>query len=392
MGLTVYALIGSWNFEEKDKGLSVYRYNPEGVVLEYIETSFVNVSVGQQFVDNERQIVYIVDERDSRRDEIGGGGYVLAVHLDPENGKLNLINEKESLASNPSYIWIDKSRKYAVVAHHGGRGHVTKIVKKESGSFVSKTLFDDAALVLFRLNEDGSIGDICDVLIIPEKNDLGKAVISHLHSVIADPSEKLWLVCDKGADCIYSYHLDADAGKLKLLAETPLEKGSSPRYGVFHPALPVFYENNEQNSLLLSYRFDVESGKLTRIGELPLIAEDQNLNSGVKVQPSDIIIHPSGKYMYVALRGVNMISVVEISSDGGGFLRQNISCQGINPRGLCLSPDSRRLFSLNVQSDNVCMFTVSEYGMLSFTGTKIKVASPGNMKFLCVQGGKDGNR
>jgi 6-phosphogluconolactonase (cycloisomerase 2 family) len=384
MGSRIYALIGSWSFEEKDKGLSVYRYDPEGAMLDYITTSFINVSVGQQFVDNERQIVYIVDERDSRRNEIGGGGYVLAVHLDPKSGELCLINEKESLASNPSYIWVDKAKKYAVVAHHCGRDHVTKIVKKEDGSFGSQTFFDDAALVLFRLNEDGSIGDVCDVLTMPVKGISGKNVISHLHLVIADPPEKLWLVCDKGADCIYSCRLDADGGKLKLLAETPIEKGSSPRYGVFHPFLPVFYENNEQNPLLLSYRFDTESGKLTRIGELPLIVKDQNLNDEVKIQSSDIVMHPSGKYIYVALRGVNKIAVVEISSEGNVSLIQNVNCQGINPRGLCLSPDSRYLFSMNLQSDNVCVFTVSERGTLSFTGIKIKAVSPGNMKFLCA--------
>jgi 6-phosphogluconolactonase (cycloisomerase 2 family) len=384
MGSTTYALVGSWSFEEKDKGLSVYRYDPESAQLDYIATSFTDVSVGQQFVDNERQIVYIVDERDSRRNEIGGGGYVLAVHLDPKNGNLCLINAKESLASNPSYIWVDKSKKYAVVAHHGGRGHVTKILRKKDGSFGSQALFDDAALVLFRLNGDGSIGDICDVLIMPTRGASGKNVISRLHSVIADPSEKIWLVCDKGADCIYSCRLDAAAGKLEILAETAIENGSSPRYGVFHPFLPVFYENNEQNSLLLSYRVDTESGKLARIGELPLLAKDQNLNGEVKVQPSDIIIHPSGKYMYVALRGINKIAVVETSSEGGVLLLQNINCQGINPRGLCLSPDLQYLFSLNVQSDNVCVFAISEQGLLSFTGTKIKAASPGNIKFLCV--------
>jgi 6-phosphogluconolactonase (cycloisomerase 2 family) len=384
MDSKIYALIGSWSFEKKNKGLSVYRYDPGGAVLDYIATSFFDVSVGQQFVDNERQIVYIVDERDSRRGEVGGGGYVLAIRLESKNGELNLINEKASLASNPSYIWVDKSKKYAVVAHHCGRGYVTKIVKREDGNFGSQTLFDDAALVLFRLNEDGGFGDVCDVLTMPTGAFPEKNVVSHLHSVIADPSGKLWLVCDKGADCIYSCRLDTGAGKLKFLAETPIERGSAPRYGVFHPFLPVFYANNEQHSFLLSYRVDIASGKLTRIRKLPLIAGDQDLNGGVKIQASDIVMHPSGKYLYVALRGVNKIAGVEVSAEGDISLNQDIDCQGINPRGLCLSPDSRYLFSLNVQSDNVSVFTVSEYGILSFTGIKIKAASPGNMKFLCI--------
>ncbi|MDR1468396.1 MAG: lactonase family protein [Spirochaetaceae bacterium] len=382
MGSKMYALIGSWGFEEKEKGLSVYRYNPKNATLDYLETSFVDVSVGQQWVDN--GLVYVVDERDSRRGEIGGGGYVLAIRVDPQNGTLRLVNKKESLLSNPSYIWVDQSQKYAVVAHHGGRGHVTKIVQKEDGSFGSQTLFDDAALVLFRLNDDGSMGDVCDVLIAPTNDTPENNTASHLHSVIADPSGKLWLACDKGKDRIYAYRLDTGRGKLQFLMETPVEKGSAPRYGVFHPFLPVFYENNEQNPFLCSYRFDVETGKLTRMEKLPLVAEHHALENEEKAQSSDIVMHPSGKYLYTALRGVNQIAVVEIFSEGGTRLLQNIDCHGINPRGLCLSPDARYLFSLNLQSDNVCVFSISENGTLIFTGMNMTVSSPGNMKFLCV--------
>jgi 6-phosphogluconolactonase (cycloisomerase 2 family) len=381
----IYALIGSWSFEEKNKGLSVYRYDPESAMLNHIETSFIDVSVGQQFVDNGRQIVYVVDERDSRRGEIGGGGYILAIHVDPQNGKLGLINEKESLSSNPSYIAVDKSGKYAVVAHHGGRGHVTKIVRKADGNFGSQTLFDDAALVLFRLNDDGGIGDICDMHIMPADDIPENNTASHLHSIIPDPSGRLWLACDKGMDRIYSYRLDTETEKLKFLAATPVERGSAPRYGVFHPFLPVFYENNEQSPFLLSYRINVENGKLTQTGKLPLIAGDQCLDGGGKAQSSDIVMHPSGKYLYTALRGINQIAAVEISSMGGARLIQNIDCQGINPRGLCLSPDSRHLFSMNMQSDNVSVFNVAEDGLLSFKDLKVNAASPGNMKFLCVQ-------
>jgi 6-phosphogluconolactonase (cycloisomerase 2 family) len=385
MNSNIYALVGNWSSEPGKKGLSVYRYDPENAGLEWLHTAFTDVAVGQQYIDAERNIVYITDERASRRGETGGGGYVMAIQIDGQTGEPALLNEKESLASNPSYIRVDHMKQYAVVAHHSGRNHITRIVRNKNGGFASKTLFDDTALALFRLNDDGSFGEVCDVMITPGHGVSGPHIISHQHSVLSDPGDTLWIVCDKGTDRIYSCRLDRIHGKLVLLRETIVETGNAPRYGVFHPTLPIFYENNETNPVLFAFQYNTGSGELLRIGALPLREGFEKNADSAKINASDIVIHPDGRRLYVSLRGLNTVVAVDLDEKGAMQVKQHINCGGKNPRGLCLSPDARYLFVTNTESGSITAFAVSRDGTLTATGKEAKAPCPGNMKFLVAQ-------
>jgi 6-phosphogluconolactonase (cycloisomerase 2 family) len=379
-----YALVGSWDFKPRDLGLSVYRYNSENANLDYIDTYFTEVCVGQQFIDNERRIVYITNECDSLPGKIGGGGSVLAIRIGGENGKLSLLNRKESLAVKPSYIWVDKTKRYALVSHHGGRGHVTKILRKAGGGLTSETLFDDAALVLFRLEADGSLGEPCDALITPGKALVMPHALSHQHSVVGDPAGSIFIVCDKGTDEIYSIRIDYKTEKLVLLDTAVCETGNAPRYSAFHPILPVFYSNNETNPVLSAYQYDRGSGVLTSLGELPLTAGKRKTEDGKVIMPSDMVMESGGRFLFVSLRDSETIAVVALDGAGKMELRQTINCEGKNPRGLALSPDEQYLFALNVDSDNISAFAVAEDGTLSFTGKTTKALCPGTMKFVTI--------
>jgi 6-phosphogluconolactonase (cycloisomerase 2 family) len=135
--------------------------------------------------------------------------------------------------------------------------------------------------------------------------------------------------------------------KLVLLSETIVETGSAPRYGVFHPTLPIFYENNETNPVLFAFQYDTDSGKLRRIGELSLRDGLEENADSVKINASDIVMHPDGKRLYVSLRGLNTVVAVDLDNEGAMYVKQHINCGGKNPRGLCLSPDTRYLFVTN---------------------------------------------
>lgn len=381
MNKKMYALAGNcnWEFIPGSRGISVYSYDPETAGMELIDTFFEDVNVGQQCIDTERNIVYITNECHSRRGQLGGGGYVMAIKIDPETGKLTLINEKESLAPEPCYICLDKTKRYAIVAHHIDSDFVTKIVKNMDGSYSSEPQFDDCALVLFRINEDGSLGDICDVSITHGEGVSSLHAIPHQHSVISDPTSELFVVCDKGMDKIYTYHLDRECGKLVLLYEKVVETGMAPRYGVFHPTLPVFFENNEGKAVILAYGYDVASGKLDQISSAPLLL-DEKAAEGIKIlEPSDILIHPDGKFLYVSLRGINYIAVLDVDDTGSITLRQNISCGGVNPRGLCISPDAHYIFANNIESGNITTFSIGDDGSLSMINNETKSSCPGNM-------------
>lgn len=374
-----YALVGNWHYIPGPRGYSVFRYEPEHGEMQLLETVFPDVSAGQQCIDEERGIAYVVNEIGDQRGQTGGGGYVLALKIDPDSGHPVILNEKKSLSPAPSYFCLDKTKRYGVAVHHSGFGHVTKIRRDNQGRFHSVTMFDDAAVVLFRICGDGGLGDVCDVYIARGDGPSGPHMMSHLHSVISDPSGELFLVCDKGLDKIFSFGLDRERGKLVFLDETSVETGSCPRYGAFHPSLPVYYSNNEKSPNIFSFRYDVRSGALTRIAVTSMHGEE---NRGKPSEASDIAVHPNGRHLYASDRGTDMICVFDIDGQGGLTLRQNVPCGGKNPRGFSLSPDKRFLIAANSDTASLAVFRVGEDGLLELERSDIPAVCPANIRFV----------
>lgn len=400
-----YLYVGNWSFQakpSKGKGITIFEYMPETGDLKLIETIRPDVAAGQLYLDAEHKILYSNNECGERRGEIGGGGYLMAFSIDPETGKLTLMNEKESLSPEPSYLCLDKSGKYLVTCHCSDPWHVTKIVKRPDGSYTNEVLFDDTALVMFRINEDGSLGEVCDVAITEGTGGKGEnsqvnvdpvsghiqlvEVISRLHAVLASPSGEMLAVCDKGMDKIYTYKIDRDNGKLVYLNQwVSPEVASFPRYGAFHPTLPVFYANNENYALLNSFHYDETTGTLDRFNKVYLLPADPGMVDGKPVGAQDIMVHPSGKTLYCTLCGLNIIVVCDLDDEGVPTVRQLVNSRGNLPRGLALSPDGRFLLSGNMVSGDITVFEVNSDGTLNDTGKTVEAISPSAMRFITIE-------
>lgn len=397
MANKTYAVVGNWGFAEAPKGITTYEYCPGTGSLELIETICPEIAAGQLWIDQEKGIVYVCNERGERRNEIGGGGYILSFRIDPETGKLKLINEKESLCPEPSYICQDISGKYLLVSNCADPWHVTRIVKDAEGHFSNKVLFDDTGLVVFRVNEDGSIGDVCDIAITEStdgKSEESEAnvdpvsghiqmvrVLSRLHCVLQSPDGGVFVTCDKGMDRIYTYGLDRAEGKLKELDRVVADFKVFPRYAAFHPTLSVLYVNNEFSPVLYSLTYDRQTGKMGWLDKTQLLFEDPGLVDGKPVGAQDILVSPDGKTLYCSLVGVNSISVLRLDEAGVPALAQLMPCRGNMPRGLQISPDGKYLYCGNMLSKDITVFEIQEDGMLKDTETTIEAVSPSAIRF-----------
>lgn len=400
MASKMYAYVGNWGFAPAPKGISTFEYDPETGALKLIETIRQDIAAGQLYLDSERKVLYAVNECGERRGEIGGGGYVLAFRISPEDGRLTLINERDSLLPEPSYLCMDKTKQHLITCHCADPFHVTKVVQHEDGTYSNEVLFDDTALVMFKINEDGSIGDVCDVErtpggygtnpncqvnIDPVTNHIQLVeVISRLHSVIANPSGNLLSVCDKGMDKVYTYAVDSENGKFIKKDEFQAEVRTFPRYSAFHPTLPVLYANNEFAPTLSCFNYDEETGKLERFKYMPVVFKDYGLVDGKPVGAQDIMVHPNGRTLYVTLCGINEIAVLSLDDKGEPTLVQSIPCGGNLPRGICISPDERFLLSGNMVSGDISTFKILEDGTLEPTGNIYKAVSPSAIKIFTV--------
>lgn len=402
MSQKVYTIIGNWGFAPAPKGISTFHYDMENGTLEAIETIHPEVAAGQLCLDSDKMVLYAVNECGERRGEIGGGGYVLSFSIDSSTGKLTLMNEQSSLSPEPSYLCLSQKKKYLITCHCADPWHVTKIVQYEDGSFGNEVLFDDTALVLFPIQEDGTIGDPCDVLITegtggkgpnsqrnvdPVTNHIQMVeVISRLHAVIGAPGKNFFVACDKGMDKLITFRVDEDKGKIVKLDEYTVEEVASfPRYGAFHPSERVFYANNENLALLNCFRYD-ENGKLELFDKISLLFEEVGMIDGKPVGAQDILVHPNGKVLYVTLCGLNDIAVATLDGEGHPTLKQLINSQGNLPRGICLSPDERFLLSGNMVSGDVTVFKVQDDGTLEYTGRKYDAVSPSAIRMVVVPG------
>ncbi|MCD7790493.1 MAG: lactonase family protein [Bacteroides thetaiotaomicron] len=380
MGKRIFALVGNWHYKPAPKGYSIFNYDPKTARMTLIETAFDNLGAGQQTVDEKNKIAYVVNEIRDQRGQVGGGGYVCAIKIS-NDGHPTLLNEKKSLCPSPCYVCLDKSGQYCIVVHHGFYGHVTSVFQNKDGKWDSQVMFDDAAVVLFHINSDGSIGDICDVSIHEGEGPHGIHMTSHLHSVVSDPSGEVFVICDKGLDRIYSYKVDRKDEKLILINDLQVEDGVCPRYGVFHPKLPVYYSNNEHSPEIFCFHYDVNHGVFQRFARESLQDEAKIEKD---IEPSDLLIHPNGKYLYTCIRGTNKIAVMDIADDGTLSCKQTTSCGGENPRGMCISPDERYLIVANSDTGSLEAFSIQINGTISFCGCVAKAPCPATIRFLSL--------
>lgn len=406
MGNKMFAYVGEWNFNLTDgkynRGISCYHYSPENGELEFIETVDQEVAAGQLHLDQENAVLYVAYEVCHRRGELGGGGYLRAYKIDTETGKLTLLNEIESLLAAPAYVCMDKDKKYLVVCHHADPFHVNKLIRKEDGTYTNEVVMDDAALMLVRIKKDRSLGEIVDAYITPSNARLMEdskimvdpvtghiqltRVISRQHAVVADPTATLFAVMDKGMDRVHMFKIDEENEKLVLLDSYIDDLGVFPRYGSYHPTLPILYTNNERACEVHVLNYDKETGKLSLRQNVDLLLpEYKGKQYSVKTRPmgaQDILMHPNGKTLYCTLEGGDhLIVALSVADDGTLALKQNIDCAGKMPRGVCLSPDGRFLLCGNNLSGDVTTFEIGEDGLLTFTGKVFPAVSP---SALCI--------
>lgn len=403
MSKKTYIYIGNWSFEKqpaKGKGVSLFTYNEEEGSVKLIETIRPEVAAGHLCLDAANGMLYSNDECGERHGEIGGGGYLHSYRIDKSTGKLEDVNRVESLSPEPAYLTMDKTGKYLYVSHVSDPFFVTKIVQKDDGTYGNEVIFCDGGLMMFRINDDGSIGPCCDVSL--QEGDYGKGpnskrcvdplsghvqfteVVSRMHSVVADPTGEILVVCDKGMDKVYSYGVDRENGKLKHLDTWKGEVGCFPRYLTFNPVNGLLYVNNEKLDQVAVFKVDPATGKLDCIKQCPIFPEGY-VHPDAELCVQDILVHPNGKAMYLTIGGYDVIVEMGLDADGMPVPGKVLDARGQQPRCLALSPDGRFLLSGNMVSGTVTTFAVDDNGVLTDTGKTYEAISPSAIRFYTVE-------
>lgn len=305
-----------------------------------------------------RQYLYAtceVDEYDSSKE-----GALASFKIDAVTGNLTKLNHRSSTGALPCHVSIDREGKHALVANYlGGNAAVLPIdVDGKLGPAISTIQHQGSSI--HKVRQTGP----------------------HPHSINLDAANRFAFVADAGIDEICAYRFDTAAGTLAA-NDPPAFKttpGAAPRHLAFHPNGNWAYVINELNSTVTAMRYDAARGVLETIHTVSTLPTEH----AVENLTAEIIVHPTGKFLYGSNRGHDSIAIFAIDQNTG---RLTPLCQhpagGRTPCGFAIDPTARFLLSAHQDSDSIVVHQIDPVtGKLTRTSHQIKVPKPLCIKFV----------
>ena len=152
--------------------------------------------------------------------------------------------------------------------------------------------------------------------------------------------------------------------------------GGGPRHLDFHPSNKFLYVNNEMGMSVTAFEW-LGGGKTKEIQTISTLTRpptDADTTSQIEV-------HPTGKFLYVANRGENDITSFAIDQSTGKLtLIGQTPVEGKIPRHFAIDPSGKWLIVANQGDDKVVVLKIDEKtGALSSTGNVVMLKQP-----MCV--------
>ncbi|HQE28114.1 MAG TPA: lactonase family protein [Phycisphaerae bacterium] len=319
---------------------------PKGLAAKTANPSFLALGPG-----NRR--LYAVGELDAN-------GGVSAFAVDAATGKLELLNRQPSGGRGPCHLCVDPSGRHVLVANYS------------SGSAAVLPIASDGSLAEPRsvVQHEGSGPD--------PKRQQGP----HAHSVHLDAAGRFAFVADLGLDRIFIYRFDASKGTLGPHdpPSAHMAPAAGPRHLAFHPSGRYVYVNNEMGCTVTAFKYDAERGTLSELQVIGTLPEDWREPNTT----AEILVHPSGKFLYCSNRGHDSIAIFTIDPTTGRLTAAgHQSTSGATPRNFGIDPAGQWLIAANQKSDTLQVFRIaSESGRLEPAGSPVPVPTPVCVKFV----------
>lgn len=276
------------------------------------------------------------------------GQHVIASLKAAADKSLNLINAEPigEKAGAACHITVDATGKIAVSSQYG------------SGS-----------VAVFSLADDGSIASRTQLI----KHSGGSRVVGnrqnspHAHYCGFDGDNKFAFVCDLGLDRVMIYRIDHEKRELVAHGEAICEPGGGPRHMKFHPGGKYAFVLNELAMSLSVFDYDAAAGSM-KLKQTVKTIPDRARNQEVFNSASEVLVHPSGKFVYSGNRGNDTVSVFQFDEAVGELQRTQVEpVRGSWPRNINLTPDGKWLLAAGCDSNSAAPFKIDpETGRLTF--------------------------
>jgi 6-phosphogluconolactonase len=262
-----------------------------------------------------------------------------------EDGRLTPLNSEPTGGVSPCHLVVHPAGRHLLTANYG------------TGS-----------IAVHPLNVDGYIGSLTDLV---QHRGTGPRADRqegpHAHQVRVTPDAQHVLAVDLGADSVFLYRLDLGTGKLALDGAARTDPGAGPRHLVFGTGGTI-HVTCELDSTVVSFSY--RDGTLTRLDAMPSTVEPPRVAN----HPSEIAQSVDGRFVYVANRGQDVVTVFGVD---GPRLRPvvDVACGGTWPRHLAVV--GPYLYVANQRSHQVACFRLDPgTGIPHPAGVALEVESP----------------
>ena len=354
--LRVY--IGTYN-ERGSKG--IYRCELDLATGELTKPELAGEAKNASFlaIHPSHRFLYAVGEIDNFEGKKGVGG-VSAFAIDPKTGDLTLLNQQSSGGAGPCHCVVDKAGKHVLSANYGG-----------------------GSACVHPIEEDGKLGKMTSF-----KQHKGSSVnkqrqeAPHAHSINLSLDNQFAFVADLGLDEVVIYKFDGKKGTLteNLPSAAEVKAGSGPRHFAFHPKDKQAFVINELANTLTVLEYNDKNGGLIPAQTLSTLPEDFKGTS----YTAEVVVHPSGKFVYGSNRGHNSIAIFARNSQPGSWKFVGTQAKGIKtPRNFNIDPTGKYLIVANQDWDSLIVFKIDQKtGELELTETKVDVPMPVCVRFM----------
>ena len=329
------------------------KLSPAVLAVETTNPHFVAVHPNGKFV-------YAVSQSPEAK---GGPGTVTALAVDSTTGDLTKLNEQSSGGTGPAFVMVDRAGKNVLIANYGG-GSCGVLPIEADGKLKPLSSF---------VQHTGA-----------SKVDPQRQEAPHAHSIYLDAANRFAFVPDLGMDKVMIYRFDGAKGTLtpNNPAFGAVPPGGGPRHFAFHPDGRHAYAINEMGNTVTAFNYNPEAGSLDAvqtIGTLPDGADPVAL----KNTTAEVVVHPSGKFLYGSNRGHNSIAIFTIDPSTAKLTAAGHQGHEIKmPRNFNIDPSGEFLLVANLDGNNVSLFRVDEKtGQLTPTGSVSEVPKPMCLRF-----------
>jgi len=327
-GATDYLVYAGTFTRGASRGIYAYRFQtvngklkPLGVAAEASNPTFLVEHPSHRFL-------FAVNENSPQGD-------VSAFAIDPQTGKLTLLNQVASRGAGPCHLALDRTARWLAVANY------------ESGS-----------VAVFPVGSDGRLGQAVAFV-----QHHGSSVHPtrqkgpHAHCVLFSPDNRFLLAADLGLDQVLVYRFDAAKGSIAPNAPpfATVLPGAGVRHLAFHPDGKLLFAIDELSSAVTVFRYDAAAGALERFDTVSMLPADFK---GVSTA-AEIAVNAAGTFLYGSNRGHDSIALLAVDPQRLSVsLMERTPTLGRTPRHFALDPTGAFLLAANQDSDSIAVFRV----------------------------------